>query len=535
MAGPDAPTPRLAELTAYVNGRVYTLDPALPVAEALACHAGRIVAVGLTEQMRDLGAFPSRVIDLGGRAVVPGFTDAHIHALGLGLSLGQLELSACSSLAQCLDLVRERARGLPPGRWLLGRGWNQNGWPEARWPTRQDLDAVCAENPVALQSKDGHLLWVNSLALSTAGVGLHSPDPDGGEIVRDSSGWPSGLLKENATEAVHKAIPEPTASEIDEALMRMMDHALRLGVTGIGNFEGPEVLRAFGRLRASGRLRLRVTQHIAHAFLDQAIDSGLTSGLGDEWLRVGSLKLFADGTLGSQTAWMIEPFDGSSNNRGIAVLTAERMREAARRAEAAGIATAIHAIGDRANREALGALAAAPAVAAMPHRIEHAQLVHPDDLLQFARHGIVASMQPIHAVGDRDTADRYWGERCATAYAWRSLLESGAILAFGSDAPVESCDPLSGLYAATARHGIGDGREPWRPEQALGVQAALHAYTVGSAQATGESAIKGTLAPGKVADFVVLSDDIVAGGAEAIARTRVIKTVVAGEVAVGDA
>lgn len=535
MAGPDAPTPRLAELTAYVNGRVYTLDPALPVAEALACHAGRIVAVGSTEQMRDLGAFPSRVIDLGGRAVVPGFTDAHIHALGLGLSLGQLELSACSSLAQCLERVRERARGLPPGRWLLGRGWNQNGWPEARWPTRQDLDAVCAENPVALQSKDGHLLWVNSLALSTAGVGLHSPDPDGGEIVRDSSGWPSGLLKENATEAVHKAIPEPTASEIDEALMRMMDHALRLGVTGIGNFEGPEVLRAFGRLRASGRLRLRVTQHIAHAFLDQAIDSGLTSGLGDEWLRVGSLKLFADGTLGSQTAWMIEPFDGSSNNRGIAVLTAERMREAARRAEAAGIATAIHAIGDRANREALGALAAAPAVAAMPHRIEHAQLVHPDDLLQFARHGIVASMQPIHAVGDRDTADRYWGERCATAYAWRSLLESGAILAFGSDAPVESCDPLSGLYAATARHGIGDGREPWRPEQALSVQAALHAYTVGSAQATGESAIKGTLAPGKVADFVVLSDDIVAGGAEAIARTRVIKTVVAGEVAVGDA
>jgi predicted amidohydrolase YtcJ len=530
MSASGSPAPLLAELTAYVNGRVYTLDPALPVAQALACYGGRIAAVGSTEQIRALGPFPSRVIDLGGHAVVPGFTDAHIHALSLGLALGQLDLAECPSLSECLDRVRERARGLPTGRWLLGRGWNQNGWPEGRWPTREDLDAVCAGNPVALSSKDGHLLWVNSLALRAAAIGPDSADPDGGEIVRESSGQPSGLLKENATEAVYRVIPQPADAEIDEALMRMMDHALRLGVTGIGNFEGPVELRAFGRLRSSGRLRLRVTQHIAHAFLDQAIAAGLTSGLGDEWLRVGSLKLFADGTLGSQTAWMIEPFAGSAANRGIAVLSADRMRKDARRAAEAGIATAIHAIGDRANREALTALAAAPCVDAMPHRIEHAQLLHPDDLAVFARHGIVASMQPIHAVGDRDTADRYWGERYATAYAWRSLLESGAILSFGSDAPVESCDPLAGLYAATARHGIGDGREPWRPQQALSIQDALCAYTVGAAWATGESSIKGALTPGKLADFVVLSEDIVAGGAEAIAQCRVLQTVVAGEV-----
>ena len=256
------------------------------------------------------------------------------------------------------------------------------------------------------------------------------------------------------------------------------------------------------------------------------------SGLGDDWLRAGSLKLFADGTLGSQTASMLEPFTGSGDNYGIATLSCEEMREAASRAAAGGIATAIHAIGDRANRDALRALAAVPRVPAAPHRIEHAQLLHPHDVPLFAEHGIVASMQPIHATGDRDTADRHWGARCATAYAWRSLHEGGAVLAFGSDAPVETCDPLAGLYAAVARHARGDKRSPWHPEQALSIQDALWAYTMGAAMATGEQDSKGALAPGKVADMVVLSTNIFAGQ-EALEQARVVCTVVGGAIAVG--
>jgi predicted amidohydrolase YtcJ len=293
------------------------------------------------------------------------------------------------------------------------------------------------------------------------------------------------------------------------------------------------VLRAFGRLHGRGELRIRVTEHIAHAALDATLDAGLYSGLGDEWVRVGALKLFADGTLGSQTAAMLEPFAGSETNRGIATLSYEEMREAAGRAAAGGIATAVHAIGDRANRDALRALIETPRLPGIPHRIEHAQLLHPDDLGLFAAHGITASMQPIHAVGDRDTADRYWGDRAATAYAWRALQGSGALLAFGSDAPVEACDPLDGLFAAVARHARGDARASWRPEQALELSDALRAYTLGAAMATGEAGLKGSLTPGKVADTVVLSGDIFTS-VDALERARVVCTVVGGEIAGGD-
>jgi predicted amidohydrolase YtcJ len=431
-----------------------------------------------------------------------------------------------------VERVARRAQETEPGRWIMGRGWNQNEWAEGRWPSRGDLDAVVGDRPVALTSKDGHLLWVNTAALIAAGVTRDTPDPPGGEIARDEHGEPIGVLKENATQAVYAVLPPPSEDEIDAALMRAMDHAVRLGLVGIGNFEGPEVQRAFGRLRARGRLRLRVVQHIAHAALDHALGAEVFSGLGDDWLRVGSLKLFADGTLGSQTASMLVPFTRSGDNYGIATLSYEEMRETAARAAAGGIATAIHAIGDRANRDALRALAAAPRVPAAPHRIEHAQLLHPDDVPLFAEHGIVASMQPIHAVGDRDTADRHWGARCGTAYAWRSLRDGGAVLAFGSDAPVETCDPLAGLYAAVARHARGDNRSPWYPEQALSVQDALWAYTMGAAMATGEQGSRGSLAPGKVADMVVLSSDI-SSGHEALEQARITCTIVDGVIAAG--
>src|SRR5918911_1285984 len=431
-------------MTIYLNGIIYTLDPAQPRVEAIACAYGRVVAVGRSYELRALARSPAEIVDLQGHTAIPGLIDAHIHLLSLGLALGWVELGGAARLSECVERVARCAQEMEPGRWIMGRGWNQNEWAEGRWPTRADLDAVAGDRPVVLNSKDGHLLWVNTAALAAAVMTRDTPDPPGGEIARDEHGEPSGVLKENATQAVYAVLPPPSDDEIDAALIRAMDHAVRLGLVGIGNFEGPEVQRALGRLRARGRLGLRVVQHIAHAALDDALGAGLFSGLGDDWLRVGSLKLFADGTLGSQTASMLEPFTGSGDNYGIATLSYDQMRDAASRAASGGIATAIHAIGDRANRDALRALAALPRVPAVPHRIEHAQLLHSDDVPLFAEHGIVASMQPIHAVGDREVADRHWGARCATAYAWRTLHEGGATLAFGSDAPVETCDPLAG-------------------------------------------------------------------------------------------
>jgi len=520
-------------LIVYLNGRIHTLDPAWPIVEAIACMDGRVAAVGRSDELRQLARTPRDVVDLGDRIALPGLVDAHVHLLGLGLALGRVDLAGLPSLAGCVERVADYAGSLPPNRPLIGRGWNQNGWREGRWPARADLDVVTGDRLVAIASKDGHLLWVNSATLRAAGVARETADPPGGEIARDADGEPTGVLKENATRAVYDILPSPTDGEIEEALQRAMAHALPLGLTGVGTFEDAAVYRALVRLRGRGLLPLRVTAHIAHAELDEALADGRATGQGDEWLRVGSLKLFGDGTLGSQTAAMLDPYDGAPDGvRGIATLTEEQMRAAAERAARGGIATAIHAIGDRANRAALRALAAVPRVAAAPHRVEHAQVLHPDDLPLFAAHGIVASMQPIHLVDDRDTATRYWGARCATAYAWRPLLESGATLAFGSDAPIETCDPLAGLYAAVARHGRGDGRAPWHPELALSIEDAVRAYTLGAARATGEEGLKGSLAPGKFADMVVLSDDIVAHP-EALERARVVCAIIGGAIVAG--
>lgn len=512
----------------FLNGVIHTMDRAHPRVEAVACERGYVVAAGRSDELRPLAATSDDVINLGGKTALPGLIDAHIHFQTLGLALGQVDLGGARSLAECVERVAARVAVTAPGRWILGRGWNQNEWQEGRWPARDDLDAIAPDRPIALNSKDGHLLWVNSAALRAAGISAASDDPSGGEIARDAHGDPSGVLKENATNAVYAVIPPPSDEEREAALARAMEHALALGLTSIGNFEGPEAYAAFERLRARGKLRLRVVHHIARGQLDAALEAGDYSGRGDDWLRTGQLKLFADGTLGSQTAAMLEPFEGT-DNRGIARLSYDEMRADAWRAAQGGIATAIHAIGDRANREALRALIAAPLVPTAPHRIEHAQLLHPDDVHLFVDHGIVASMQPIHATGDRDTADRYWGARCATAYAWRVLRDNGAVLAFGSDAPVETADPLAGIYAAVARHNRDDGRAPWRPKLALTAQEAVWAYTVGAAAASGETGAKGTLAPGRVADLVVLSDDPCAG-AEALEQARVVCTVVGGEV-----
>ncbi|HEY3247445.1 MAG TPA: amidohydrolase family protein [bacterium] len=522
--------------TLYTDGRIYTLDPAPPVVEALAVSGGRIVARGKAADLaRDFAEFER--IDLGGRTVLPGFIDSHIHLAALGMSLRRVELRDARSLAAAVARVSAAAARARPGEWILGRGWDKNLWPEQRFPAKTDLDAAARDHPVALTSKDGHLLWVNSAALVHAGLDAHSQDPAGGQIERGPDGVPTGLLKEEARELVSRVVPPPGPGTMDTGIREAAALLHSFGVVGVHDFEGPEVFAALQRLAASGELRLRVWNAIPEDELSSAVSCGLRTGFGGEWLRVGPVKIFADGTLGSQTANMLEPFDGQPQNHGIAIHSREELVELVGRAVVGGFWCAIHAIGDRANHwvlEAYAQHAAASARLGARHRIEHVQVVHPGDLSTLARVNVIASMQPVHATADRDIADRYWGPRSRYAYAWRSLLDAGTHLAFGSDAPVETANVMQGLFAAVARRRPEQPpSDAWYAEETLGIAEAVRAYTTGAAFASGGERHSGTLTVGKWADLVVLDRDIMTASADELLQTSIAATIVAGETVYG--
>ena len=524
------------------NGRVHTLATEHPLAQAVALRGNRILAVGRDEELRPLLRQGGQAVDLQGRAVLPGLIDAHVHFgwFSLALYQGQVDLDNVPTKAEALARVAEAVRQGPADEWLRGGGWNKNIWPEPSFPTAADLDAVAPDRPVVLQDKSRHATWVNSRALELAAITAETEDPPGGEIVRDESGQPTGILLETAADLVFRAIPEPGVETFVQALRRGMVEAQRLGLTGIHDPGHPAVLAALQVLRARGEWGLRALVHIPTEGLAAAAELGLRSGLGDEVLRIGGVKIFADGALGPQTAHMLAPYEGTPDNRGIPTHSAAELEDLVRRAHRAGLSVAIHAIGDAANRAVLDAIEHAPLPPsdlrpALPDRIEHAQLLHPDDLPRLARLGVVASMQPIHATSDMEMAERHWGRRCDLAYAWRSLLESGARLAFGSDCPIETLDPLAGIHAAvTRRRADGSpGPEGWIPDQRLTVEQAVRAYTLGAAYASGEEQIKGSLVPGKLADLVVLSHDIFEIDPQQIAEARVEMTVLDGRVVYG--
>jgi predicted amidohydrolase YtcJ len=531
------------------NGIIRTLDPAAPVASAVAICSGRIVFVGGDEDARAaLGALPRgptpEFVNLEGRCVVPGLTDAHLHFRWYAESLDAVDAET-PTLEQALAKVGEKAGCSEPDAWITGSGWNHNVWAgqtgAGGFPTRQHLDRVAPRNPVALKAKSGHAMWVNTAALERAGISAATSDPVGGKIVRESAGdgrTPSGILLENALALVQAAIPAPSPREL-AVLMRAAQAALhRVGLTGIHDYDGVLAFQALQELEACGELTLRVVKGIPRELLDKAIALGLRTGFGGGRLSIGALKMFADGALGPQTAWMLEPYEGTSgrSSLGIPTLSEDQMIDDIRRANATGIACAVHAIGDAACRAMLNAcekaasLAAGPAQGAPRNRLEHAQLLHPDDLPRLARLGVIASMQPLHATSDMLIADRHWGARCAGAYAWRSLLASGARLAFGSDCPVEIPDPLAGIHAAvTRRRADGSpGPDGWRSEQRLTVEEAVRAYTAGAAYAAGRERELGRISPSMLADLTVLDRDIFAIEPHAIRETRAIATVVDG-------
>jgi predicted amidohydrolase YtcJ len=532
----------------YLNGTIYTMDAARPRARAMAIDtlSGRILAVGEDDEVRRLGGHDAELVDLRGRTVLPGFIDAHIHLLATAYRAHEIDASQCKSEEEVAELVRQRAARTPPGQWIQGGYWYKGAWPDQRFPSRASLDAAAPEHPVALWSKDGHVLWVNSLALQRAGITAETPDPANGAILRDENGEPTGILEEEeATDLVYNVIDKDDPVLTRHLVEQSLQELLRAGITTIHDIEGREALSLFQQLRDEGKLSLRVQMILPRRTLPDLGSLGLRAGFGDDMLRLAGIKIFADGTLGSQTAAMLEDFEGNPGQRGILALPESAMMETVSTAAELGLSVAIHAIGDRAVRVALNSIERAQqrlsdagmqqTAARLRYRVEHAQLVAPEDLERMRRLGVVASVQPFHAVADRDLAERYWGRRYKRAYAYRTMQEMGIPLALGSDAPVETFDPLSILYAAIRRNDPATPeRSPWLPEQALPVVQALWGYTLGAAYAAGEEDDKGSLTPGKLGDAVILREDLLTIDPSHLRENGVQATIVGGNVAYGE-
>lgn len=516
------------------------MSPRVPLARATAVRDGRFFYVGDEDGARAAlgggrGPNAPEVIDLQGRCVLPGLTDAHLHFKWYAEALASVDVEV-PTLEEAAARVAARAASLAPGAWVTGSGWNHNVWGDGSLPDLRPLDRASPRNPVCLEAKNGHALWVNSLALEAAGIRLDTPDPEGGQIAHGRDGVPSGVLLENAMRLVQAVIPRPTPAELAALMKNAQAAAHAVGLTGIHDFDSTLAFEAFQEMERTGSLTLRVVKGIPHEQLSAALSLGMKSGFGSELLRMGPLKMFADGALGPQTAWMIAPYEGTWST-GIPRLTPEQAQEDIRRANHAGISCAVHAIGDAACRVVLDAYEKAagglPAGApGLRNRIEHVQLLHPDDVGRFARLGVIASMQPLHATSDMLISERYWGSRSAGAYAWKSLLDSGAALAFGSDCPVEACNPMAGIHAAvTRRRADGSpGPQGWRPEQKITLEQAVRAYTVGAAYAAGRESELGSIEKGKLADLTVLNGDIYAIDPHEIRNVKPVLVIVGGRV-----
>jgi len=516
------------------NAHILTFDGVRPRAAAMVVANGRILDIG--DDRAILSEFKDRcpaenIADIKGKTVIPGLIDAHIHLQSYALALKKVDCET-STKSECLERIAERVRYTPPGKWILGHGWNHNEWPECLG-SAAELDLITPDNPVYLTAKSLHAAWANSQALREAHITAATLDPAGGRLERNSRGEATGILLEKAMQLVSREIPVASSEDVLEAIEDAQQILWRLGLTGVHDFDRRACFVALQTLHLRDKLRLRVIKSIPFEDLDHAVALGLRSGFGDEFIRIGSLKLFSDGALGQRTAAMLEPYEGELNNRGMLMMDAEEMFDIGRVAVDNDISLAVHGIGDRANHEVLKALAQLKAYevdmkqrtqsqaqnlpgenitssgGSLRHRIEHLQIIHPADAARLSELDVIASMQPVHATSDMIMADRYWGERSELAYAWKAQLDSGAVLAFGSDAPVESPNPFWGIHAAVTRRrrdGTPD-KNGWYPEQKIKLNDALFAYTKGASYAAGMEKKTGKLIPGFLADLVVLDTD----------------------------
>lgn len=521
------------------GGRIFTANADGTIAEAIAIDGERIVAVGTS---RDIAARyqAQQTIDLAGKLVTPGFNDAHLHFLGGGLSLLRVELNGARSLEEAKQRIAAKVRELPPGSWILGRGWDHTLWG-GRWPTRQDLDAVAPSNPVFVQRVDGHVSWTNTAALKRAGVTRETSVPAGGEILKDERGEPTGILKETAAQLVARVVPEPSPAEQLQAVERALAEARRYGITSIHDNSGYGTTKLYRELLRQDKLTVRIAewQNFEDTVDELKRQRAEFAAFKDapSRLRLTALKGYVDGTLGSRTAAMLAPFADDPTNSGIPRRPPEELTRMIVERAQAGFQIALHAIGDRANRMALDGFAAAALGdtalrGSMRHRIEHAQVVAPSDFARFRDLGVVASMQPSHAVSDKRWAQDRLGEyRVQGAYAWHMMRSFNVHVPFGTDWPVEPINPYLGLYAAVTRQSTeGDPAGGWWPQERLTMADAIRCYTAESAYASFEEKEKGQLAQGMLADITVHSRDLLTIQPAEILQTETTMTILGGKV-----
>jgi len=518
---------------AILNARVWTGNPRQPWAEAVAIRGERLAAVGSTAEVRGLVSAGTRVIDAKGQFLVPGFNDAHVHFIDGGHRLASVQLRDAKTPAEFTARLKAFAASVPKGTWITGGDWDHELWG-GELPRREWIDAVTPDHPVWVNRLDGHMSLANSAALRAAGVTAATQEVPGGTIVRGPQGEPTGILKDNAQALVDRVRPPPPAELSDRALEAAMRYVAEQGVTSVQNMGTWEELAIFERAHAAGRLRTRIYAAVPLETWERLRDTVAQRGRGDTWLRIGGLKGYVDGSLGSHTAAFHQPFTDAPADKGLLVNTPEDLYRWVSGADRAGLHVMVHAIGDRAiglQLDTFARVAAENGPRDRRFRIEHAQHIAPEDVKRFAELDVIASMQPYHAIDDGRWAERVIGpERAKTTYAFKSLLDAEARVAFGSDWYVAPPTPLEGIYAAVTRRTLDD-RNPggWVPEQRIGVEDALRAYTLGGAHASFEEQEKGTLEPGKLADLVLIDRDLTRVPPETIRDAKVVLTVVGGQ------
>ncbi|MFY9557788.1 MAG: amidohydrolase family protein [Blastocatellia bacterium] len=534
-------TPPAADL-AIINGRIWTGSKSQPWVEAVASRGERIIATGSNAEIKKLADDRTRVLDLDGKLALPGFIDDHTHFIESGFHLLSVDLRDAATPTEFARRIKDHAAKLPAGRWITGGDWDHERWPDASLPTRELIDRYTPNNPVFVSRLDGHMALANSVALRMAGVTRETKDPPGGTIVRnEATGEPTGVLKDGAQSLVYRLIPQPSENGRDEALKASLAEAARVGVTSIQDITPWDDYEVYKRFRDAGRLTVRVYARTPMSLWKRQVEVIDRQGVGDDWVKLGGLKAFMDGSLGSTTALFFEPFADAPNTSGLMVddnIPEGKLKQNIKEADKAGLQCSIHAIGDKANNILLNYfedVARENGPRDRRFRIEHAQHLLPSDIPRFEKLGVIASMQPYHAIDDGRWAQKRIGPvRIKTTYAFRSLLDSGATLAFGSDWYVAPLSPILGIHAAVTRQTI-DGKNPqgWVPEQKISVDEAVRAYTTSCAYAEFAEKNKGSLEVGKLADIVVLSQDIFKVRPDDIRKTSVVHTIVGGRVVHG--